>query len=95
MGEGMVWGAVIFFKYRTMTDAEVNKARKEWEDFKKALPRGVKIIAEYDHAHGTDWNGFLLVEARTMDAFQEFWESFRDLTRWYVDRTHAIIGVKR
>lgn len=79
-----------------MTDAEVSKAKKEWDDFKKGgLPKGVRIVAEYDHAHGTDWNGFMLVEARTMDAFQQFWETFRDLTRWYVDRTQAIIGMKR
>lgn len=90
-----MWGAVIFFRYRTMTDAEVNRAKKEWEEFKKALPRGVRIVAEYDHAHGTDWNGFFIVEARTMDLFQQFWETFRDLTRWYVERTQAVIGVRR
>lgn len=86
---------MIFFKYRTMTEAEVTKAKKEWENFKKNLPRGVKIVSEYDHAHGTDWNGFFLVDARTMDAFHEFWEAFRDLTRWYVDRAQAVIGTKR
>lgn len=78
-----------------MTAAEEEKAKEEWVAFKKSLPKGVKILSEHDHAFGTEWSGFLFVEARSIDAFQDFWRFFRDTTRWYVERSQAIIGVKR
>ena len=91
----MVLGVLVFFRYKPMSKDELSKAGEGWEKFKKKLPRGVSIVAEYDHAFGTDWNGFFLVEAKSMDAFQRFWGKFRDETRWYVERVQSVIGVKR
>ncbi|MBC7080876.1 MAG: hypothetical protein H5T44_01290 [Thermoplasmatales archaeon] len=88
-------GIVILYKLKTpMSKAEVKKAKEEWEKFKKSIKKDVKLIGEYAHAWGTSYNGFMLMEAKSFDAFQKFWGEFRDVTRWYAIETHTIFGEK-
>ena len=90
----MTMGFLIFYKYKPMTTGEARRAAEEWEKFKAKNEAG-KVISEYDHAYGTEWNGFFLVETEDMASFEDFWKEFRNSTRWYVESTQAIIGRKR
>ena len=44
---------------------------------------------------GTEYNGFLMFESETSDSFFEWWKSFKDTIRWYVDKTHTIIARRK
>lgn len=86
---------LIFYQFKTMTPDEAKKANAEWEDLKKNLPSAVKLTGEYVHAWGTEYNGFLIFEADTADAFLDWWAGFKDKIRWYVQKTHTIVARKR
>lgn len=88
-------GFLVFYRYKPMTKEEAKRSSDEWDEFKKESTNGAKITGEYDHAHGTDWNGFFIVESEDMETFQEFWEKCRDATRWYIESMEVVIGFKR
>ncbi len=87
--------AVIYFKFRLLTEEEEEKTKKDWEDARKQIPAGTKILSINDHAWGTKFNGFLVVESDTFENFLKFWKWFKDRVRWYVEETQVIIGVRR
>ena len=79
-----------------MTSEEAEKAREFWREFsEKEWPKDIAIIGDYRHAWGTEWSGFLLLETDTPQIFFEFWPKFRDKTRWYIENTRTVIGLKR
>ena len=73
-----------------MKSDEAAKTKTEWREFRSDLPSGIELISEYDHAWGTEYNGFLLFEAESSDAFLDWWSGFKDKVRWYVEQTHTI-----
>jgi hypothetical protein len=75
-----------------MSDQEAQKLSAEWNDLKKSLPSDVRLAGEYNHAWGTEYNGFLLFEADNTNSFLDWWSSFKDKIRWYVDQTHTIVA---
>ncbi len=87
--------AVIYFKFRLLTEEEEERTKEDWEQTKREIPEGTKIISINDHAWGTDYNGFLVVESEDFNKFLKFWKWFKDRVRWYVEDTKAIIGTKR
>ena len=91
----LTYAFIVFYRYRTMSMEEAEKAREFWTDFLKGeWPSDVRIVGNYKYAWGTEWNGFLLIETESAHTFFEFWPKFRDKTRWYVDNTRTIIGQK-
>lgn len=86
---------LVFYKFKPMSKEEMQKAKADWSELKKILPARVKLVGEYVHAWGTEYNGFLLFEATNSDAFLDWWNIFRDKIRWYVDKTHTVIARKR
>jgi hypothetical protein len=86
---------LVFYKYKSMTKEEAQKAAQQWRDLKGGLPGDVELIGEYNHAWGTEYNGFLLFEAEKADSFLGWWSSFKDSIRWYVDKTYTITARKR
>ena len=52
-----------------MNKEEAVKARSEWRELRNGLPDGIELIGEFDHAWGTEYNGFLLIESESSDAF--------------------------
>jgi hypothetical protein len=78
-----------------MTKEEANKASHEWRELKSGLPADVELIGEYDHAWGTEYNGFLLFEAEKADSFLDWWTTFKNSIRWYVEKTYTITARKR
>lgn len=86
---------LVFYKYKSMTKDESERASKEWSRLKGSLPTDVELIGEYSHAWGTEYNGFLLFEAEKADSFFDWWSSFKDSIRWYVEETHTIVARKR
>ena len=86
---------LVFYKFRSMTKEETMKANSEWSELRKSLPSSVELIGEYNHAWGTEYNGFLLFQADNSDAFLDWWSSFKDKIRWYVERTYTITARKR
>jgi len=91
----MTLGFVILYKLKELTTDQVNMAREKWNKFKAEMwPDDIKLLGEYGHAYGSDYNGFFIIEASSFDKFQEFCSKFRDYTRWYVESTRTIIGVK-
>jgi len=47
-----------------MDEEKAKKAKKFWTIFSKDdWPSDIKIIGDYRHAWGSDWNGFLVIEA--------------------------------
>ena len=61
----------------------------------KKWPEELRIIGDYRFAWGTEWNGFLVLETDNPELFFNFWPRFRNKTRWYVDNTKTVIGLKR
>ena len=86
---------LVFYRFKTMSKDEAKKAGSGWHKLKNSLPSGVRLTGEYDHAWGTDYNGFLLFEAENSDAFLDWWSSFKDKIRWYVAKTHTITARRR
>jgi hypothetical protein len=78
-----------------MSKDDAQKANIECRDLKNSLPSGIELIGEYDHAWGTEYNGFLLFEAESSDSFLEWWSNFKDKVRWYVEKTHTITARRR
>ncbi|MEM2856744.1 MAG: hypothetical protein QW416_06560 [Candidatus Nitrosocaldaceae archaeon] len=86
---------LVFYQFKTMSKEEVERAKKEWDNIKKSLPAGVELAGEYDHAWGSEYNGFLLFHASNTDTFLNWWPNFKDNIRWYVTKTHTIVAKKR
>ncbi len=86
---------LVFYQFKAMSDEEANKAKEEWESLKKNLPVGLELAGEYDHAWGTEYNGFLIFHATDADIFLNWWPTFKDSIRWYVTKTHTITAKKR
>ncbi|MGQ4892132.1 MAG: hypothetical protein ACP6IP_06550 [Candidatus Njordarchaeia archaeon] len=87
--------AVIYFKFRLLTREEEEKTKHDWEETKRQIPPGTKILSINDHAWGTEYNGFLVVESENFEKFLAFWKWFKDKVRWYVEDTKTVIGTKR
>lgn len=86
---------LVFYRFKSMSSEEKEKANKEWHDLRNSLPPGIELLGEYDHAWGTEYNGFLLFETETSDMFLDWWANFKDKVRWYVDQTHTIVARRR
>jgi hypothetical protein len=86
---------LVFYRFKTMTPEETKKANEQWKDIKKSLPPGIELMGEYNHAWGTEYNGFLLFEADSSDDFMDWWAKFKDGIRWYVDHTHTITARRK
>ena len=86
---------LVFYRFKTMNKEDAQKANAEWHDIKNSLPSGVELVGEYDHAWGTEYNGFLLFEAESSDSFLGWWSNFKDKVRWYVEQTHTITARRR
>ena len=86
---------LVFYRFKAMSDQEAQKSSAEWNDLKKSLPSEVRLAGEYIHAWGTEYNGFLLFEADNTNSFLDWWSSFKDKIRWYVDQTHTIVARRR
>jgi len=86
---------LVFYKFKSMTKEEAIKANNEWSAIKKSLPSSVELTGEYNHAWGTEYNGFLLFQADNSDAFLDWWSAFKDTIRWYVEKTYTITARKR
>ncbi len=86
---------LVFYRYKSMTKDESEKAAKQWREMKGSLPANVELIGEYVHAWGTEYNGFLLFEAENADSFLDWWSTFKDNIRWYVEKTYTIVARKR
>ncbi|MHA1754200.1 MAG: DUF3303 family protein [Candidatus Odinarchaeia archaeon] len=85
---------ITLYKIKKLSNQEKDDAKREWNEFKKQLPDGLKIVGEYDHAWGTKYNGVIIFEADNMEIFSEWWPRFRDFTRWYVEETKTITCTK-
>ena len=46
-----------------MSSEEKDKSNNEWNKLKNTLPEGIELIGEYNHAWGTEYNGFLMFQA--------------------------------
>ena len=86
---------LVFYKYKSMTKEETQNAAQKWRELKNSPPIDVELIGEYSHAWGTEYNGFLLFEAEKTDSFLDWWSTFKDTIRWYVDKTYTITARKR
>jgi len=86
---------LVFYRFKSMSKDEAKKANSEWHELKNSLPSEVELVGEYDHAWGTEYNGFLLFEADSSDSFFDWWSGFKDKVRWYVEQTHTIVARRR
>lgn len=91
----MATAFLILYQFKSMSDEEASKASKEWSELKKSIPDGIRLVGEYIHAWGTEYNGFLIFESDDADKFLDWWSGFKDKIRWYVTKTHTIVARKR
>jgi hypothetical protein len=61
-------GFLVFYRFKTMSKEEAQKAKEEWQNLKNGLPSGIELVGEYTHAWGTEYNGFLLFESDSADS---------------------------
>jgi hypothetical protein len=85
-------GFLVFYRFKAMTREETERAKNQWNGLKDTLPSGIELVGEYVSAWGTEYNGFLLLEAETADSFLDWWSKFKDTIRWYVEETHTIVA---
>jgi hypothetical protein len=90
----MTLAFVVFYKIKKLSNQEADDAKRDWKEFKAKVPEGLKIVSEYDHAWGTNYNGIIIIEAEKMEIFINWWTTFRDFTRWYVTETKTITCTK-
>ena len=86
---------LVFYRFKTMSREESERAKGEWQNLKNGLPAGIELVGEYIHAGGTEYNGFLLFESDSADSFLDWWSKFKDTIRWYVEQTHTIAARRR
>lgn len=87
--------AIVFFKYRKeLSDEEIKRARMEWKEITEKTPEGSKIPLIADHAFGTNYNGFFILQSENFERFLSTWEKIKDKIRWYAT-TRTIIGTER
>jgi hypothetical protein len=86
---------LVFYRFKSMNSDEAAKAKSEWNDLRNNLPSGIELAGEYNHAWGTEHNGFLLFESESSDAFLDWWSKFKDNIRWYIEQTHTIAARRR
>jgi hypothetical protein len=88
-------GFLVFYRFKTMSKEEAERAKDNWHSLKNRLPAGIELVGEYTHAWGTEYNGFLLFESESADSFLDWWSKFKDSIRWYVEQTHTIVARRR
>jgi len=86
---------LVFYKFRPISSEEKDRADNEWNKLKNTLPGEIELIGEYNHAWGTEYNGFLMFQTETSDSFFEWWSGFKDTIRWYVEKTYTIIARRK
>ncbi|MCS6767169.1 MAG: DUF3303 family protein [Candidatus Nitrosocaldus sp.] len=91
----MATAFLVLYQFKSMSNDEASKASREWNELKRSIPEGVRLVGEYVHAWGTEYNGFLIFESDDADKFLDWWPSFKDKIRWYVTKTHTIVARKR
>jgi hypothetical protein len=72
---------LVFYRFKTMSNDDAQKANTELQELKNSLPSGVALVGEYDRAWAIEYNGFLLFEADSSDSFLEWWSNFKDKFR--------------
>jgi hypothetical protein len=60
---------LVFYRFRSMNDQEKEKANKQWHELKNSLPAGIELLGEYDHAWGTEYNGFYYLKLKLAICF--------------------------
>ncbi|MBD3160425.1 MAG: hypothetical protein GF309_16715 [Candidatus Lokiarchaeota archaeon] len=92
----MTYAFVVFYRFKLLSPEESKKAREFWLQFtEEEWPEDIEIVGDFSYAWGSEWNGFLMLQTEEAERFFQFWPKFRDKTRWYVDNTRTIIGLKR
>ena len=92
----MTFSFVVFYRFLRMTAEQADQAKEFWQEFsQKDWPEELHIVGDYRFAWGTEWNGFLFLETENPQLFFDFWPRFREKTRWYIENTRTIIGIKR
>ncbi len=92
----MTFAFIVYYRFVKMDAEKASKAKEFWREFvKNNWPEELTIVGDYRYAWGTEWNGFLVLESKEPRLFFDFWPRFREKTRWYLDNTRTIIGVKR
>ena len=86
---------LVFYRLKRLSEEEEKKARREWEAILDKWPSKIRLMGVFDHAWGTRWNGFIMLECEDMREYISFWKWFRDEVRWYMPETETIIGVRR
>ena len=87
---------VVFYRYKKLSEEEERRVAEEWKRLKEEFGRfGVRLLSNNSHAFGTDWNGFLVLEAEDFDDYVKFWRWFKDRVRWYIEATQTVVGVRR
>lgn len=93
MGNGTTF--LVFYRLRPLDSEEKNISKHKWDEIKGSLPSEIELVGEYNHAWGTEYNGFLMFHSKTSDHFFEWWSTFKDEIRWYVEKTHTIAARSR
>jgi hypothetical protein len=62
---------LVFYKFRPLSSEEKDRDNNEWNKLKNTLLAGIELIGEYNHAWGTEYNGFLMFQTETSDSFFE------------------------
>lgn len=86
---------LVFYRFKSTNKEESANAKTEWRELRNGLLSGIELIGEYDHAWRTKYNGFLLIELESSDAFLDWWSGFKDKVRWKVEQTHTIAARRR
>lgn len=86
---------IFFYRLRHLSDEEEERARREWEGILQKWPSKIRLMGLFDHAWGTPWNGYMILECESVDDYLRFWKWLRDRIRWYVPETQTIVGVRR
>ena len=48
-------GFLVFYRFKTMSKEEAERAKDNWHSLKNGLPAGIELVGEYTHAWGTEF----------------------------------------
>ena len=84
---------LILWKLRTLTDEEKKRWFGEWAEIQRHVPKGLHVLADTNHAFGTEYTGFTVLEG-PLDLFEQFATIMDESSTHVVEKTWTIIGIK-
>ena len=84
---------LILWKLRTLNEEEKKRWFGEWAEIQRRVSKGLRVLADTNHAFGTEFTGFTVLEG-PLDLFEQFATIMDERSTHVIEKTWTIIGIK-